>query len=311
MQFPLRVSFEGEKAIDVGGVYRDMLSAFWEEAYCHLFDGGCLLSPALHPQMDMSTFPIIGRIISHGYLSSGFLPVRVALPSLAFLLFGAKVEIHDVLVQTFLDTISAVEASFLRKVLETPNNFTQEQLVRLTSILSRFGCRQQPTPQSLCHQIIQAAQYEYLIKPSAGLQAIAAGIPTSHQQFWKKQSISGFCAVYLALTASPEKVIQSISEPFFDDRNQERVYGYLVQFIGNMKLSDIRSFLRFVTGSSVCVAQPIHIRFNNLSGLGRRPISHTCNCELELPCSYTTYWEFSHEFYVVLSHDDAWKMDAI
>ena len=29
-EFPLRVRFKGEKAIDVGGVFRDMLSAFWE-----------------------------------------------------------------------------------------------------------------------------------------------------------------------------------------------------------------------------------------------------------------------------------------
>ena len=28
-----QVSFSGEKAIDTGGVTRDMLSAFWEEAF--------------------------------------------------------------------------------------------------------------------------------------------------------------------------------------------------------------------------------------------------------------------------------------
>jgi len=41
-------------------------------------------------------------------------------------------------------------------------------------------------------------------------------------------------------------------------------------------------FLRFVTGSSVCMTWPIHIKFNTLSGYGRRPISHTCGCVLEL-----------------------------
>ena len=65
-EFPLRVRFKGEKAIDVGGVFRDMLSAFWDEAYRILFDGGCLLTPVLHPQMDLAVFPILGRILSHG-----------------------------------------------------------------------------------------------------------------------------------------------------------------------------------------------------------------------------------------------------
>ena len=41
--FALQVSFEGERAIDVGGMFRDMLSGFWEEAYCQRFDGGVFL----------------------------------------------------------------------------------------------------------------------------------------------------------------------------------------------------------------------------------------------------------------------------
>ena len=67
-EFPLRVCFKGEKAIDVGGVYCDMMSAFWDEAYRILFDGGCLLTPVLHPQIDLAVFPILGRILSHGYI---------------------------------------------------------------------------------------------------------------------------------------------------------------------------------------------------------------------------------------------------
>ena len=89
------------------------------EAYCQLFDGGCLLSPVIHPEVDMSKFSIIGRIISHGYLSTGFLPVQIALPSLAVLLFGSMVKVHDdVYVETFLETASIVETAFLNKLLE-------------------------------------------------------------------------------------------------------------------------------------------------------------------------------------------------
>ena len=38
-EYPLRISFSGERAIDTGGVVRDMLSAFWEEGFQkHLTD---------------------------------------------------------------------------------------------------------------------------------------------------------------------------------------------------------------------------------------------------------------------------------
>ncbi len=39
-EYPLRVQFKGEQAVDSGGgVCRDMLSCFWERAYLKHFDG--------------------------------------------------------------------------------------------------------------------------------------------------------------------------------------------------------------------------------------------------------------------------------
>ena len=71
--------------------------------------------------------------------------------------------------------------------------------------------------------------------------------------------------------------------------SQARVFGYLTQFVGNMKVEEVRRFLRFVTGSSALVVNEIKIEFNNLAGLNRRPIAHTCASSLQLPTSYTTF----------------------
>ena len=72
-------------------------------------------------------------------------------------------------------------------------------------------------------------------------------------------------------------------------------------------------FLLFVTGSAVYLAKSIQVTFNNLSGLARRPVSHTCSCTLELPVSYKTRHEIISEFQEVLKEADviAWRMDAI
>ena len=32
-EFPFRIRYEGEQAVDTGGVSRDMFSAFWDKAY--------------------------------------------------------------------------------------------------------------------------------------------------------------------------------------------------------------------------------------------------------------------------------------
>jgi len=61
LEFPMRICFQGEKGVDVGGLYRDMLSAFWDEAYCQLFDGGSLLSPA---QVDVTLYYLGNNTVS-------------------------------------------------------------------------------------------------------------------------------------------------------------------------------------------------------------------------------------------------------
>ena len=78
-----------------------------------------------------------------------------------------------------------------------------------------------------------------------------------------------------------------------------------------MTCEEVGLFLRFVTGSSVAIGKDISITFNNLSGLGRRPIAHTCSCLLELSVNYSTSIEFAAEFKQVLSSDLSWIMDAI
>ena len=70
---PLSIVYESEVAIDERGVTRDMYSAFWEEAYSHLFDGATILTPLVHAQTDMGMFNMLGKIISHGY------PVHISL----------------------------------------------------------------------------------------------------------------------------------------------------------------------------------------------------------------------------------------
>ena len=98
------------------------------------------------------------------------------------------------------------------------------------------------------------------------------------------------------------------------NQSQERVSEYLTTMIGNMKVNELRLFMRFVTGTSVCVTPTITITFNNLSGLARRPIAHTCDFSLELPIAYTNYDDFYSDFRGILAETDdkfTWCIDAM
>lgn len=91
---------------------------------------------------------------------------------------------------------------------------------------------------------------------------------------------------------------------------EERVFGYLIQFIGSLSDDELRLFIRFVTGSSVVAAEQILVTFNTADGLNRRPISHTCNPTIEISSTYPTYPDFAHDFHSVLKSEYGWIMDA-
>ncbi len=103
-------------------------------------------------------------------------------------------------------------------------------------------------------------------------------------------------------------VLALLEEPEFASQAEGQVYEYFKTYIGNCKEDELRNLLQFVTGSSAVVDKSISVALNNLSGLARRPISHTCSCTLDLSTSYKTYLEFEKELQLVLSNDLSFAM---
>ena len=310
-EHPLDIKFSGEKAYDAGGVTRDMFSAFWEAAYEKVFDGSTLLSPVMHPQVDFTIFPLLGSILSHGYLLTGFLPLRIAFPVLASLLLGpCTTTSSEVLIEAFIDSVSANDNRILRSAL-CAKEFNDKTTSELLTIISRYGCREIPRPSNLKQLLLQLAKYDFNTKPYAAIISMNHGIPSLHHSFWASLSVGDLWQLCIALGATPSKVIELIDEPECLTSNQSRIYGYLIQMIGSMMQDDLRTLLRFITGSSVCLSKKISISFNSLSGFARRPIAHTCDCNLELSVSYVTYLEFVAELKTVLSTEECWYMDGI
>ena len=48
----MNIALQSEKALDQGGVTREMLSAFWEVAYATYFYGEGVVIPLIHAQID-------------------------------------------------------------------------------------------------------------------------------------------------------------------------------------------------------------------------------------------------------------------
>ena len=112
--YPLMIHFKGERAIDAGGVSRDLFTAFYDTVYCKYFDGVSLLYPALNPHMKTSDLKTLGLILSCAYLLAGIVPVRIAFPTLAAILLPKFKGIPEhVMFESFTGSISAHDAAVI------------------------------------------------------------------------------------------------------------------------------------------------------------------------------------------------------
>ena len=281
-----------------------------------MFEGAALLTPMFHPEMDMSLFITLGRILSHSFLVSGVLPIRVALPTLVCMLLGPGTTVSDrIVLTTFLDFISAWERNTFKKALAcSGTSFAPDLLEELMTTLGGFECRQLPTPSSLPNIILQVARYKFVTKPAASISMIHSGIPKCHQAFWNNTSPHKLSMIYEQLTVSPKKVNSLFTPPMVLTSQEDRVFSYLRIMVGNMNSRELRLLMRFITGSCVCSTSSIEVSFNSLDGLARRPIAHTCSCMLEIPITYINYDDFTKDFQAILNETDenfAWRMDSL
>ena len=179
-EFPFRVEFFNERAIDTGGVCRDLYSCFWEQAYIKHFDGDKLLVPAVHANSEISVFPILGTILAHGYFVCNFLPVRLAFPIIASVFHGTDIHIPDkVLLESLIDFVSVHDGSVLRDatLYQSTPDFPVHMKSKLIDILSKLECTEIPSPSNIKLLLTNVARYQFAVKPLGLLYAMRSGVP--------------------------------------------------------------------------------------------------------------------------------------
>ena len=171
-----------------------------------------------------------------------------------------------------------------------------------------YNVREIPTVSNL-KRIILLAKHHLFRKPAAPLSEMHSGVHEQHRMCWSDMGCGQLYAVYTALQVFPQKLLTMLADVECMNPNQERVFLYLGQIIGNMQKDEVR---RFVTSSAVCSTNAIQVTFNMLTGLARRPITHTCSYTLEIPATYQSYQEYASDLKAVLSaHEFVWVMDGM
>ena len=145
------------------------------------------------------------------------------------------------------------------------------------------------------------------MKPSLTILLMSRSIPEKHCWFWSRISIVKIHDIYNALSVSSNRVLSMLEDPKCLNENEERIFGYLMLLNRNNNVKELATCFYEICFVHFCLSRKrIQTMFNNLDGLVRLPISHCCDCILELPVLYSTYLEFANDFHSLLAntHDE-------
>ncbi|XP_060907364.1 uncharacterized protein LOC132984496 [Labrus mixtus] len=287
-----------EKAVDDGGVLRDVLSEFWNDFYEQCTLGNVFKVPYLRHDFREQEWESVGRIITFGWKKEKYLPVKLAPMLLEQALLGF---VESDIVSIFFKYVSESERVILESCRLHFEDVDQEELLEIMDI---HNCRRLPTADNI-EQILKELAHQKLIQE-----------PSFVIKHWKKMlrpirsEFKGISAIYEELQPTSQKIMRSIIYPSTQNAKEKQIVKYVSTYLRESDTQHLSFFLRFCTGSDLFTGKSITVTFSQLQGFQRRPVAHTCGCFLELPVSYDSYPEFRHEMNKVLE-SSVWVMDII
>lgn len=285
-----------EMAVDDGGVCRDVLTEFWNDFYEQCTVGKDFKVPYLRHDFGEAEWASVGRIICFGWQKVKYLPVKIAPVTLEQAVFGS---VESDLMDTFMKYVSEPD----RMIFESCcSDFESADMDELMDAMAIHHCRRVPTADNI-KQILLELAHQKLIQEPAFVIDQWNNILTPI-----KSELRGIAALYQDLQPTSRKIIRSIAYPESQNAQEKQIVTYVNAYLRESDKQHLSSFLRFCTGSDLCLGKTITVSFTQVQGFQRRPVSHTCGCYLELSVFYDSYPEFKYEMNKVLENN-IWIMD--
>ncbi|XP_041461233.1 uncharacterized protein LOC121412485 [Lytechinus variegatus] len=166
----------------------EMFTLFWESVYRSYFTGIRQLSPriSLSNNLLSDTWQVIGRIFSHGYVLSNFIPTQITYSTLYYLFMGNEPATREY-ESSFLNTLSKRNETLLNRAMRSNPSvprFQEPFQSNLVAILSHYGATALPIPRSINTIISQIARYHLHLQPFYASHNIRTGTLRSHDSIW-------------------------------------------------------------------------------------------------------------------------------
>jgi len=114
-----------KNAVDVGGVFKDVLSEFWSTFYEMVTTGCYWKIPVIRYDFQLLEWQAINKIIFIGWRDVNYLPISLSLPFMEYVLCGSTANKQDLIVG-FLNTLPLRSNDLLESAIKIVLKLTKK-----------------------------------------------------------------------------------------------------------------------------------------------------------------------------------------
>lgn len=266
-----------------------------------------------HRYLCSDVFHSLGKILSHSFVLTGYLPCRISAAAMATLCSTSLS--NDRMVECFLQFVTPDEGVCLRRCIDSPNLLSDDkEQIRMYRILSNYNCRARICPETFGQTFVEVAKLQLTQMPLWPLVCMRSGL-LCYSALWSNLTGSAVLGIYETLAPNADKIVESIAFEFSTESDcrylEERVKEFVERAIMSLIGVDLQRLLIFWTSADCLCADRLTVSFNSLTGLSLRPMANTCSSTLHLSRHYMSYEELYSDVLSCIRSSETQVFDSI
>ncbi|KAL3854228.1 hypothetical protein ACJMK2_013503 [Sinanodonta woodiana] len=281
----LQVELVSERGEDAGGVFRDVVSEFWETFY---------IKHTVWYDIKIPTTVLIMRREHCEAVAN--LPIQLSEVFLQRCIDGKDVQ-DEQLLNTFLSSLPNIDREIFEMALNDFDCVDEEDLCDV-HVFSSYEARIMPTKDNIRNLVRDISHHQIVQKPLFLTEC------------WSLL-LQCYLKSLLPITGL-EEVHRDLHLPDDISKAEKVTLDALRQYIKSCNKDKLTAFLRFCTGNDLIVGKQIQVRLTpSMSAFTLRPIAHTRGCILELSTSYDNFLLLLREHFDNILDSKMLRMDII
>jgi hypothetical protein len=177
-------------------------------------------------------------------------------------------------------------------------------------LMQRLDAMSDMTQASAREVFVELARFQLIHKRKVYLLNLEYGLKKCYPALFSGLGEEVFVAYRAQMAPTGERIVRALFFNYIDERErearalEERVVGYLQNFLETASGDILTRFLVFVTGSDVLPPDAaLHVHFDSTEGLLQMPRATTCSKTLTLTRKYICFEDFEKAWQNVLKNE--------